>query len=58
MTLKEAIMISQEMTEAEAIQEIADAKEELMERLGNGEMPMDFCEERWNLEPDYLMELM
>jgi len=58
MTLKEAIMNSQDMSETEATEEIKEARKELMERLGNGEMPFDFCEERWNLEPDYLMELM
>jgi hypothetical protein len=42
----------------EAEREVEMAREELMERLGQGEMPFDFCEEWFGLEPDYLEELI
>ena len=46
------------MTPAEAEEEIKDAKAEIMELLGEGEMPFDYCEDRWGLEPDYLEDLI
>jgi hypothetical protein len=52
--LVKAVMQTQDMTEAEAKEDIKEATQELKERCGNGEMPFDFCEERWGLEPDYL----
>jgi len=58
MTLKEVLMQNHDMTEAEAIADINEARAELMEEIGNGGMPMDFCQERWGLEPDYLEELI
>ena len=45
-------------TEAEADAEVEFAAEALMERLAEGEMPFDFCEEMFGLEPDYLEELL
>ena len=35
-----------------------DARKDLHERLAQGEMPFDLCEEWFGLEGDYIMELM
>jgi len=45
-------------TREEAEREVEVAREELMARIGDGEMPFDFCEEWFGLEPDYLEELI
>ena len=42
--------------DAEAL--VADAREDLYNRLEAGEMPEDICEEWFGLEPDYIMELL
>ena len=46
------------LTSAEADEQILNARRELMQRIEDGEMPFDFCEEEWGLEPDYLEDLM
>ena len=46
------------LSEKEAKEAVRRAREEIMERIGNGEMPFDFCEEAFGLEPDYLDELI
>lgn len=56
--LKEVLMKRDGLTSEEADKQIADARGELMERIGNGEMPFDFCEEEFGLEPDYLEDLI
>jgi hypothetical protein len=56
--LKKVLMERDGLTEQEADTQIADAKENLLERLGNGEMPFDFCEEEFGLEPDYFEDLI
>jgi hypothetical protein len=56
--LKKVLMQRDGLTENEADEQIANAKENLLERLGNGEMPFDFCEEEFGLEPDYLVDLI
>ena len=58
MGLKEVLMERDGMTSEEADEEIEDAREELLDLIAYGESPMDYCEERWGLEPDYLDELM
>lgn len=57
-SLKKVLIERDGLTEEQADEQIADAKEELMNRLGNGEMPFDFCEEEFGLEPDYLYDLI
>jgi len=37
---------------------ISQARTDLHDRLENGEMPLDICEEWFGLEPDYLDELV
>ena len=56
-TLKE-VLIGLGYSEEEAKDDIEDAREELDERIMNGEDPYDYCQERWGLEPDYLEELL
>jgi len=50
-------MTRDNMTETEAENFINEAKEDMMERLADGEMPDDICEEWFGLEPDYIMDL-
>lgn len=58
MTLKNILMERDGLTASEADADIREAKQELMELIGAGEMPFDFCQDRWGLEPDFLDELM
>jgi len=46
------------MSQEEAEDLISQAKADLDERLEQGEMPEDICEEWFGLEPDYLMDLI
>ena len=57
-SIKKILMDRDGMTEAEAEDLIEQAREDMMERLGEGEMPDDICEEWFGLEPDYIMELI
>jgi len=57
-TIKSALMERDGMTAEEADKLIAECKEDMNQRLADGEMPMDICEEYFGLEPDYLEELI
>jgi hypothetical protein len=57
-TIKEILMRRDNMTESEALSLIADAQQDLSERLDAGEYPYDICEEWFALEQDYIFELM
>lgn len=57
-SLKQILMNRDGLTSAEADEQILNARRELMQRIEDGEMPFDFCEEEWGLEPDYLEDLM
>jgi len=57
-TIKEVLMTRDGMNEKEAQDLIDDCIEDMNQRLSDGEMPFDICEEYFGLEPDYLMELM
>ena len=57
-SLKKTLMDLNEITEADADAQIKAAREELMERLGEGDMPFDICEELFGLESDYLEDLI
>lgn len=56
--IKQILIERDGLSEVEADQLIDEAKNDLMERLGEGDMPFDICEEWFGLEPDYLDELM
>ena len=45
------------MTPEEAAETVEEARMELAKRLEDGDTPMDFCEEWFGLEPDYLDQL-
>jgi hypothetical protein len=57
-TIKEILMDRDGMTAQAADDLIADAKRDLFQRLEDGEMPEDICEEWFGLEPDFIFELM
>ena len=59
-TIKEILMERDGMTENEAANLIAEATEDLNERLDNGEYVDDaeFCKDWFGLEPDYITELL
>ena len=57
-SIKDILMRRDGMTEEEAGELIEDATNDLHERLADGEMPHDICNEWFGLEPDYIMELI
>lgn len=57
-SIAEVLIRRDGMSRKEAEQMVEDAREELQERLADGEMPFDICEELFGLEPDYIMELI
>ena len=57
-SIKEILMRRDNMAEDEADELISQAKEDLYTRLENGETPHDICDEWFELEPDYIYELM
>jgi hypothetical protein len=56
--LKQIIMGRDNLTEQEADQQIFEAKLDMQNRLAEGEMPMNICEEWFGLEPDYIFDLL
>ena len=57
-SLVKVLMERDKMTEEDAEDLIEQAVEDLKERLDDGEMPFDICEEWFGLEPDFLEELI
>ncbi len=57
-SLKEVLMKRDGLTEKEAQEQIEDARKEFTKRLKKGEMLLNFCEEKFGLEPDYLEDLI
>lgn len=58
MSLKKVLMERDGLTEEEALEAIAECREDFNARLKEGEMPYDIMEEYFGLEPDYLDELL
>jgi len=56
-TIKQILIDRDGMSAEDADDLITEAKEDMYERLGLGEMPENICEEWFGLEPDYLFEL-
>ena len=56
-TIKQILIDRDGMSAEDAEELIAEAKEDMYERLGLGEMPENICGEWFGLEPDYLFEL-
>lgn len=57
-SIVKVLMERDNLTEEEAIAQVEECKADLQDRLADGEMPYDICEEYFGLEPDYLDELM
>ena len=57
-SIKKFLVEKEGLSEKEASTQVSEARKELMKRLGNGEMPLDLCEELFGIEPDYLEELI
>lgn len=57
-TIKNVLMKRDGLSEQEADKRVALAKQRLHEEIIKGNMPFDFCEEEFGLEPDYLEELL
>lgn len=57
-SLVKTLMARDGVSQEEAERQVAEARDDLFDRLGGGEMPFDICEEHFGLEPDYLMDLV
>lgn len=57
-SIKQVLMERDEMSAEEADAEIAACRKDLHERLDEGEIPFEICNEWFGLEPDYIEELM
>jgi len=57
-SIKEVLMRRDGMSKKEAEELIEIARDEMNNRLAEGDMPYDICEEYFGLEPDYLDELL
>ena len=56
--LVKVLMERDDLTREEAEEQVAECTREMHQRLAEGEMPDDICEEYFGLEPDYLMDLL
>lgn len=57
-SIKEVLMKRDGMSAEEADNLIQAARDALSERLAEGDLPFDICQEWFGLEPDYIMELV
>lgn len=57
-SLQEVLMRKDRISAREADELIDLAKDDLQDRLANGEMPSDICAEWFGLEEDYIMDLI
>lgn len=58
MSIKKVLMERDGMTSDEADADIEATRSDLHDRLAEGEMPFDICEEWFGLEQDYIEELL
>jgi len=56
--LKKVLMSRDGLTSEQADLEISQAAADLQDRIADGEMPFDYMEEVYGLEPDYLEDLI
>lgn len=56
--LVDTLMEGGDLSRPEAEKLVQDCRKELHERIADGDMPFDICEEHFGLEPDYLDDLM
>jgi hypothetical protein len=57
-SIVQVLMRRDNMSKEEAKDLVRQCKLDLQERLSNGEMPEDICQEWFGLEPDYIFELL
>jgi len=57
-TIKEILMKRDGIEEYMADDLIEQAAKDLIERLEDGEIPLNICQEWFGLEPDYIHELI
>ncbi len=57
-SIKEVLMERDNMSEKDADSLIEDARKDMYNRLDQGEIPDNLCEEWFGLEPDYLDEFV
>lgn len=57
-TLIDVLMRRDGISKEEAQSLIDEASEEMYRRLGEGEIPVDICEEWFGLEQDYIEDLL
>lgn len=57
-SLRDTLMRKDGISAEEADAQIESVREELYDRLDDGEMPFEICAERFGLEPDYLDDLI
>lgn len=58
MRIEDVLVRRDGMARWEAEKMVDSAREELLERIEEGETPYDFCREVFGLEPDYLEQLI
>lgn len=58
MSIKDVLMTRDGMSPEDAEELVQLAREDLQDRLAEGELPEDICEEWFGLEPDYIDELL
>jgi len=46
------------LSKEEAVAQVKECQADMMQRLEDGEMPYDICEEYFGLEPDYLDDML
>lgn len=57
MSIVEVLMRRDGMSRKEAEELVEEARKDLNQRLSEGELPFDICEEWFGLEPDYMIDL-
>jgi len=57
-SIKSILMRRDNMSSEDADNLINQAREDMNDRLAEGEMPDDICNEWFGLEPDYIFELL
>ena len=57
-TIQQVLMVRDGISAEEADAEIEAAREDLFNRLEDGEMPFDICGDWFGLEPDYIEDLI
>ena len=57
-TIKQILMRRDGLDPEDADNLISEAREEFNQRLSEGDMPFDLCQEWFGLEPDWLDEFM